>query len=441
MSVNCNDYFSQGAHLAETTPTPLAAGLEGSMILGIAGEVKALIKSGEDVANFTIGDFNPKYFPVPNKLTELIQQKLSDGQTNYPPAVGLPEIRSAVRSLYKRKLGLDYPEGTVQIGSGARPPIYASFETIVAPGDTVVYPVPTWNIRYYVYLRQAKGVPIVTQPENGFMPTAAQLKPHLSTARMIVLNSPLNPCGTAISKELLTEISEAIVAENNRRKEVGERPLMLMYDQVYWQLTFGETKHFTPVELVPEMANYTILIDAISKSWAATGVRLGWAVAPPWVRDRMRPLVGHMGAWSGRAEQLAAADLMNDAKEADSFITSFKGSISDRLDLLHDGLQQLKGEGFPVDSIAPQGAIYLSAKLNLIGLRLPNGDVLESDDDVRRMLLHTAKIAVVPFTAFGYPENTGWLRLSIGAVTEADITAALKRLRSVLTQVCEATAA
>jgi aspartate aminotransferase len=258
---------------------------------------------------------------------------------------------------------------------------------------------------------------------------------------MIVLNSPLNPCGTAISKELLTEISEAIVAENNRRKEVGERPLMLMYDQVYWQLTFGETKHFTPVELVPEMANYTILIDAISKSWAATGVRLGWAVAPPWVRDRMRPLVGHMGAWSGRAEQLAAADLMNDAKEADSFITSFKGSISDRLDLLHDGLQQLKGEGFPVDSIAPQGAIYLSAKLNLIGLRLPNGDVLESDDDVRRMLLHTAKIAVVPFTAFGYPENTGWLRLSIGAVTEADITAALKRLRSVLTQVCEATAA
>ena len=272
--------------------------------------------------------------------------------------------------------------------------------------------------------------------QKTVMPTATQLMPHLPTARLIVLPSPLNPCGTAISQERLTEICEAIVAENNRRAETGERPLMLLYDQVYWQLTFGETKHYTPVELVPEMANYTVLIDAISKAWAATGVRLGWAVAPPWVRNRMKPLIGHMGAWSARAEQLATADLMNDSAEIDAYIDDFKDSISRRLDRLHEGLQALKADDLPVDSIAPQGAIYLSAKLDLIGATAPDGTVLESDDDVRRLLLNQANIAVVPFTAFGYPENTGWVRLSVGSVTEEDIEAALGRLRTLLKEVC-----
>jgi len=402
------------------------------MILGIAGEVKELIARGEQVANFTIGDFNPKYFPVPSKLTTLIQTKLAQGETNYPPAVGLPEVRTAVRRLYKRDLGLDYPAGTVQVGSGARPPIFASFETIVARGDTVLYPVPTWNIRYYVYLREAHGIPIVTDPSNGFMPTADQLRPHIREARMIVLNSPLNPCGTTISKELLSEICETIVEENNRRTHLGERPLILLYDQVYWQLTFGDNKHYTPVELVPEMANYTIMIDAISKSWAATGIRLGWAVAPPWIRDRMKPLIGHMGAWAARAEQLATAELMDDPAEISSFITDFKGSISKRLNLLHDGIQALKSEGLPIDSMTPQGAIYLSAKVDLLGKQLPDGTTLQTDDDVRRLLLNKGNIAVVPFTAFGYPDNTGWVRLSVGAVTEADILEALARLRALL---------
>jgi aspartate aminotransferase len=402
------------------------------MILGIAGEVKELIGRGEEVANFTIGDFNPDYFPVPTKLTSLIQSKLAEGETNYPPAVGLPEVRQAVRGLYKEELGLDYPEGTVQIGSGARPPIFASFETIVARGDKVLYPVPTWNIRYYVYLREATGVPIVTKPENGFMPTAAELSPHIRDARMIVLNSPLNPSGTMISKELLSEICEAIVAENHRRSELGERALILLYDQVYWQLSFGESKHYTPVELVPEMANYTILVDAISKSWAATGIRLGWAVAPPWIRARMKPLIGHMGAWAARAEQLATAELMNDRDEIQTFIGQFKTAISSRLNLLHEGIQALKQEGLPIDSMAPQGAIYLTAKLDLLGRKLPDGSTLETDDDVRRLLLNKGNIAVVPFTAFGYPDNTGWVRLSVGSVTETDITAALARLRALL---------
>jgi len=146
----------------------------------------------------------------------------------------------------------------------------------------------------------------------------------------------------------------------------------------------------------------------------------------------MKPLIGHMGAWAARAEQLATAELMDDPAEISSFITDFKGSISKRLNLLHDGIQALKSEGLPIDSMTPQGAIYLSAKVDLLGKQLPDGTTLQTDDDVRRLLLNKGNIAVVPFTAFGYPDNTGWVRLSVGAVTEADILEALARLRALL---------
>jgi aspartate aminotransferase len=280
MPLNVNDMLTHADVLAERAPSPLARGLQGSAILKIAGEVRALKATGAPVGNFTIGDFNPEFFSIPDAFRERIKAELDAGQTNYPPAVGIPELREAIRGFYADRLGLDYPEGTVQVGAGARPPIFAAFQTILEAGDVVLYPVPTWNIRYYVYLNRAEGVPIVTRPENGFMPTAEDLLPHLSTARLIVLNSPLNPCGTVIAENLLRDICEAIVDENERRLPLGERPLMLIYDQVYWQLTFEQYTHHTPVGLVPKMAEYTVLVDAISKSWAATGLRVGWAVAP-----------------------------------------------------------------------------------------------------------------------------------------------------------------
>ena len=418
--------------LAERAPSPLSRGLQGSAILKIAGEVRALKATGAAVGNFTIGDFNPDFFPIPDAFRERIKAELDAGQTNYPPAVGIPELREAVRGFYTERLGLSYPEGTVQVGAGARPPIFAAFQTILDVGDVVVYPVPTWNIRYYVYLNRAHGVPVVTQPENGFMPTAEDLLPHLSTARLVVLNSPLNPCGTVIAENLLRDICEAIVAENERRLAGNERPLMLLYDQVYWQLTFENYTHHTPVGLVPEMAQYTVMVDAISKSWAATGLRVGWAVAPPWIRGRMGPLVGHMGAWAARAEQRATAAMLDEPAEIDAHMADFRAAVQRRLQILRDGILAMKAQGLPVDCLDAQGAIYLSVRFDLDGGEHPSRGRIEGDESVRQLLLQEAGIALVPFTAFGYPENTGWTRFSVGAVTERDIEDALGRLAEVL---------
>ena len=419
--------------LAELVPNERALGMTGSQILGLAAHVGRLMEEGHEVSNFTIGDFDPALFPIPDALRHGIVAKLEAGETRYPPAVGMPQLRKAVRSHYERHLGVSYPEGSVQVGAGARPPIYAAFESLVDEGDVVVYPVPTWNVGYYVYLRGAVGVPMVTRPETGFMPTAADLLPHLGKARLVLLNSPLNPAGTVIDPELLREIGEAIVAENRARLDAGRRPVVLLYDQVYWQLTHGEYRHATPVELVPEMAKYTVMVDAISKCWAATGLRVGWCVAPPYVVSRLKPLVGHMGAWAARAEQLATADLLDDDATADAYLSDFKAAIHRRLAMLHQGLQGMKAEGLPVDSIEPQGAIYLSARFELHG-KTVRGRTIATDEDLRILLVEEAGVAVVPFTAFGYPEGSGWIRFSVGAVTEQAVADALTRLQALLAE-------
>ncbi|HHO53695.1 MAG TPA: aminotransferase class I/II-fold pyridoxal phosphate-dependent enzyme [Deltaproteobacteria bacterium] len=421
----------QSDDLSTLLPNELANKLQGSQILAIAAHVARCRAEGRTIANLTIGDFDPSLYPIPSALEQRIVAQLQAGQTNYPPAVGVPELCEAVRSFYDRALGLDYPPGSVQVGSGARPPIYAAFQTVVEPGDVVVYPVPTWNVRYYVYLRQAEGVEIPTRPEDGFMPTAATILPHLGRARMVVLNSPLNPAGTVIDPVLLREICGAIVAENQRRRARGDKPVVLLYDQVYWQLIFPGHEHHTPVGLVPEMAAYTIHIDAISKCWAATGIRVGWAVAPPPLISKMKPLVGHMGAWAARAEQLATAELIQQPEVVEGFLDDFRGQLRARLEQLSRGLKAMAAEGLPVDCLEPQGAIYLSVRFDLQG-RTVAGHTVTDGESLRTLLLEEAGVAVVPFTAFGYPDGSGWVRLSVGAISEAEIDGALQRISALL---------
>jgi aspartate aminotransferase len=432
MGLDVNRLYEAASDTAERATAPRMAGLRGSSILAIAAEVRRLRAEGKQIHNLTIGDFDPSIFPIPEALRDRIKAQLDAGQTNYPPAVGTLELREAIRTLYRRELDLDFPLESIIVASGARPPIYSAFGAIVAEGDTVVYPAPSWNVNHYCYLNRARGIPVVAHPENGFMPTAEQLAPHLPHARMLVLNSPQNPSGTMISEALLTDICKAIVAENERRRPLGERPLFLLYDSVYWRMTFGGAKHVTPLHLVPEMAPYTVIVDAVSKWWAGTGLRVGWAISPPWVRAKQQALVGHMGAWAARAEQMAVAELLEDPASTDAFMAEFLGKCEERLKTLQNGIQAMAAEGLPITCLPAEGAIYLSVQLDLIGKPKPDGGTFETDEDIRSFLLHQAGIAVVPFTAFGYPEGSGWLRMSIGSVTMGAVNGTLSGLREVL---------
>jgi aspartate aminotransferase len=410
----------------------MAGGLIGSEVLRIAGEIRALVATGRSVCNLTVGDFDPRYFPIPAPLAQGIHTALDRGQTNYPPSSGIGELRQAVARFYERELGLRYPTESVLIVGGARPVIYCIFRTLCDPGDRVVYPVPSWNNNHYTHMVGGVGVPIVCRPEARFLPTREDLAGKLAGARLLCLNSPLNPSGTAFTRDGLAGICEMVLEENEARAARGERPLFLMYDHIYWMLRFGGIAHVTPPELFPEMARYTLFVDGISKGFAATGLRVGWGVGPVDVIERMSAVLGHIGAWAPRAEQVATVGLLDDAAGIHEFEAVFHRELQARLDLLHQGLQAMKARGLPVDSIPPMGAIYLTARVHPFGRTAPGGNVFRTNEDVRRWLLDAAGIAVVPFQAFGSTEDEGWFRLSVGAVSVADVEAALPRLEGAL---------
>jgi aspartate aminotransferase len=417
------------------TVSGMARGLMGSEILRIAGEIRTLVGKGAKVCNLTVGDFSPREFPIPAELRDLISEALRAGETNYPPADGMPELRQAVQRLYARGLGLHYPLESIVIASGARPIVYGTFRSVVDPGDVVVYPVPSWNNNHYTYMTGAQGVVVPTSVEQGFMPTVDQLRPHLPRARLLCLGSPLNPTGTMFTAEQLKAVCEAVVEENLGRRRGGQPPLLVMYDHIYWVLTFGAARHVTPVGLVPEMAPYTVFVDGISKAFAATGVRVGWGVGPPSIISRMKDLIGHTGAWAPRAEQIASARFMDDVPAVERYLVGMRRGVESRLQTLHQGLMELQKRGLPVSDTSPQGAIYLSVRFDLVG----RGG-LRSNEDIRKLLLERAGFAAVPFQAFGLPDETGWFRCSVGAVSEAEIREVLPRVEAALRSVVDAAA-
>jgi len=408
----------------------LAEGLIGSPILKIAGEVRALAAEGKTICNLTVGDFAPSEFPIPELLSRALVRAVQRGETNYPPSNGMPALRKAIASFNERRLGLKTPADSMLIASGARPVIYAAYRITTDPGERVVFPVPSWNNAHYSQMTGAVAVPIPCDASTGFLPTAAMLEGKLRDARLLVLNSPVNPTGTVISAEQLAEICDLVLEENERRRGTG-RPLYLLYDQVYWMLTFG-VEHVHPVGLRPEMAKYTIYVDGISKAFAATGLRVGWAVGPAVIIQQMSDLLTHVGSWAPRPEQVASAELLADDDAIDQYNARMHADVLARLQALHDELATLRDEGYAVDAAIPSGAIYLSARFDLYGRNTPDGATLRTDDDVRSYLLRGAGLATVPFSAFGQPEGSGWHRLSVGAVSLQQIQELMPRLRGAL---------
>lgn len=413
------------------TVSKMAQNLIGSEIIKVAGEVNAMIARGEPICNLTIGDFDPNIFPIPTELRNQIIQAYEQGQTNYPPANGVAVLRKAVAAFTQDKLGLSYPEADILVAGGSRPLIYATYLAIIDPGDKVVFPTPSWNNNHYCHLSGAMPVMVETRPENNFMPTAADVKPHLKGATLLALCSPLNPTGTMFTKKDLEEICD-LVLEENRSRAAGEKPLYILYDQIYWMLTFGGAAHYDPVSLRPELKDYVVYIDGISKCFAATGVRVGYAYGPAVVMDKMKAILGHVGAWAPKAEQMATAAFLNQPEKVTEFMGAFKPKVQESLDVLYNGFQQLKADGFAVDAIEPMGAIYLTVKIDLAGKTTSNGKQLQNSQGVTFYVLQEAKLAVVPFSAFGSSRDLNWFRLSVGGASLETIKASLGNLRTAL---------
>ena len=411
----------------------MAENLIGSEIINLAWQINDRIAKGQKIFNLTIGDFDPNIFPIPEELTEEIKKAYSEHQTNYPPANGSFELRKVVSEFLMKRGGLDYSIDEILITSGARPIIFAAYNTIVDLDEVIIFPVPSWNNNHYTHLTRARAITIETKAENNFMPTAADIEPYIKEATLISLCSPLNPTGTVFTENEIRDICDLIVNENNRRGE-NQKPVYLLFDQIYWLLTLGDTKHFNPVLINPEMRNYTIFVDGLSKSFCGTGVRVGWGYGPKSIIDKMKSITSHMGAWAPKAEQIAISRYLGKEELVDSFLENFKNEILKRLNGFYNGFKKLKSEGYRVDAIAPQASIFMTVNIDLIGLKNEDGTVIENTKDITEFLIEKGKLALVPFSSFGSPSDSTWYRISVGTCTTDEIKEIMQNRETALSK-------
>lgn len=415
----------------------MADTLTGSEIIQLAGQVNALKAEGQEIANLTIGDFDPSIYQIPAVLSDLIIEAYQENHTNYPPGSGVESLRAAVAK-YVARLGAGSPEAKdVLIAGGARPLILAAFQAIVDVGDMVVFPAPSWNNLNYCHMVGARPCIIQTSAESHFMPNAEQIAPFIQEASLLMLCSPLNPTGTVFTREQLSDICILVLEENKRREAVGiEKPVYIIYDQIYWALTFGDTIHHHPLKILPELLPYVVYIDGMSKAFAATGVRVGWAFGAPRVIERMQALLTHIGAWAPKPAQLGSASFLRDEMAVDEYLTAFRSRLEATLGAFYNGILSIKDHSTAVasriDAITPEAAIYLSVKFDLVGGIKSDGSQLSEQKDVSTFLLKEAGIAIVPFSIFGAPNDSPWYRLSVGTCAAGDVGLIIGRLSAAL---------
>lgn len=403
----------------------------GSEIVKLGNAISDRIRAGEKIYNFTIGDFDPNIFPIPKELENLIIEAYQKHYTNYPSADGILELREAVSAFIKEREGIEYAPNEIQIASGGRPLIYTIFKAIVDKGDKVIYAVPSWNNNHYTNLTDGEHCLIDCSVENDFMPTVEDVAKHIKGATLLCLCTPQNPTGTTLGKEALEKICDLILAENAQRGP-EQKKLYLMFDQMYWTLTFGKTVHYNPITLRPAMKEFTIFVDGISKAFAATGVRVGWSLGPAGVIAKIKALLSHVGAWAPMAEQKAVAKYLPQTEAINKYLVHFKSEVEARLVTIYNGFSALKGKGYQVDAVAPQAAIYLTIQFNLKGKKTADGKLLATQPDVTSYILSEAKLAVVPFSAFGGNADNPWYRLSVGTCKKEEISEMLEKLEGAL---------
>lgn len=410
----------------------LAESLVGSEIVKLGNEINNRIAQGAKIYNYTIGDFNPEIFPISEVLRDEIIKAYQAGFTNYPPADGILNLRTAVSKFVKEYQHIDYDVNEIQISCGGRPFIYSLFRTLVDVGDKVIYAVPSWNNNHYTNICGGIACEINASPENDFMPSVEDIKAHIQDAVLLCLCTPQNPTGTTLSKEKLEQICDLVIAENKRRGS-DDKKVYVLFDQMYSTLTFGETVHYHPVQLRPEMKAFTISLDGVSKAFAGTGVRVGWGLGPTTIINKMKALMSHIGTWAPMAEQVATAEFLNNEVAVADFLKGHKQKLEDRLWKINGRINNLKAKGLPIDAIAPQAAIYMTLKIDLKG-KSYNGKLLSTQEDVTQFLMDEVGVALVPFYCFGADKESPWYRISVGTAKMEDLDAVFDKMETVFEQ-------
>jgi aspartate aminotransferase len=367
-----------------------------------AQKVRDLRAAGRDIIGLTIGepDFN-----TPEHVKRAVVAAMDRNETKYPPIFGIPQLREAVRRKFIRDNGLDYAVDQIMVGTGSKQILFNTLLATLEPGDEVIIPAPYW-ISYLDMTLVADGTPVVVDcsMENGFKITPQQLEAAITPrSKWLMINSPGNPSGAVYSRSELLALAEVL----RRHPQVW-----ILSDDIYEHLRFDGVEFCTMAQVAPDLADRTLTVNGVSKAYAMTGFRLGFAAGPRELINAMVKLQSQSTAGVNSLSQWAAVEALDGPQE---FIAERAAAFQERRDRLLEILNSVPG----ITCDRPQGAFYLFPRVEgLIGRRTPQGKVLENEQDIVLHLLEHAGVAVVQGAAYGVSPH---MRISIAYALDSVI--------------------
>lgn len=361
-----------------------------STTLYIDSKFKALKASGVDAVGFGTGEPD---FDTPQHIKDAAIKALEDGMTKYTPASGLPALKQAVCNKLKRDNGLDYEISNIVVSNGAKHSLMNIFTAICDPGDEIIIPTPFW-VSYPEMVSMADGVPVFveTTADDGFKVTVYKLDSVLTNrTRAIIINSPSNPTGMVYDKEELLAIAKWAVAHD----------LYIISDEVYEHLVYDGAEHVSLATFSEEIKEHTIIVNAVSKTYAMTGWRIGYTASNAELAKVMSNIQSHGTSNPNTIAQHAAITALDGSLDA---VYEMRTEFIKRRNYMVEKINEIDG----VSCLMPKGAFYVMMNMEeLVGKKL-YGKEIKNSDDFAELFLEKALVAVVPCTGFGAPNYVRW---------------------------------
>ncbi|KAB0571810.1 MULTISPECIES: pyridoxal phosphate-dependent aminotransferase [Brucella] len=360
-----------------------------SATIAVSQKARELKAKGKDVIGLGAGEPD---FDTPDNIKQAAIDAINRGETKYTPVAGIPELRQAIVAKFKRENGLDYKPEQVIVGTGGKQILFNAFMATLNPGDEVIVPAPYW-VSYPEMVAINGGTPVFvnTKIEDNFKLTAADLEKAITPkTKWLIFNSPSNPTGSAYTEAELKALTEVLV----RHPQVW-----ILTDDMYEHLVYGDFVFTTPAQVEPSLYDRTLTMNGVSKAYAMTGWRIGYAAGPLQLIKAMDMVQGQQTSGACSIAQWAAVEALNGTQD---FIPKNKEIFQARRDLVVSMLNQAKGIHCPT----PEGAFYVYPSCaGLIGKKTEAGKVIETDEDFVTELLEAEGVAVVHGSAFGLGPN------------------------------------
>ncbi|NCB62796.1 MAG: pyridoxal phosphate-dependent aminotransferase [Clostridia bacterium] len=390
----------------------IACEVRASTTLAIDALFKQMKADGVDVIGFGAGEPD---FATPDNIKEAAVTAIHENFTKYTPTPGIPELRKAVAARLKAEYDLDYAPNQIVVASGAKHALYAALRVLVNPGDEVILPAPYW-VSYYELIRMVGGIPVIvdaTEAEH-FKLTPEKLAAAVTErTKLLMLNNPSNPTGMVYSKEELAALTNVCVVND----------LYIIADEIYSKLVYDGRPYTSLASLGDEVQARTVLINGVSKSYAMTGWRIGYAAAPEHIAKLMGDYLSHSTAAPCSIAQKASVEALSGPQET---VEAMRRAFEERRNHLVSEMNRIPG----VSCLLPEGAFYVMMNLDRILGKTVHGVVIRNADDFADAFLKYGLVATVPCTGFGAPAFVRWSY----ATSMENINEGLARLRKFLSE-------